>query len=126
MGLTLAIGRGTLLPLVLLLASAGSGTPQSVVPCATADCTLAPTQIQAATAKISQGKQEFAAALRQFVRALASFSADASTVQSSIESLGAALVRWDEAIGRFETALMPSARSAEMHVALGTVYMDRN
>ena len=126
MGLTLPTGRGTLLPLVLVLASAGSATPQSVAPCATADCTLALGQIRTSTAEISRVKQEFATALRQFVAGLASVSADGGTVKARIESLDAALGRWDEAIRTFERALTPSARSAEIHEALGTVYLDRH
>src|SRR5438132_10546920 len=125
-GTPLAMERGTLLTVVLLLGSAEFGTPQSVVGCVTVDCTLAPNQVRAATAQISELKEEFAAALRQFVVALAGFGGIGSLVRSSLESMDAALVRWDEAIREFEMALKPSARNADAHLALGMVYLGRH
>jgi tetratricopeptide (TPR) repeat protein len=122
MGMTLATERQAVLALALFLSSAGSAIGQSVVGCGSANCT---NQVQPGD-KISQLRQDFATALRQFVAALAGFGGDGSAVRSSIESMDTALARWDEAIRTFETAPTPPARSAEMPLALGTVYMGRH
>jgi hypothetical protein len=108
MQLTRAIARRTLLlALSLLFVPAGIGAAQSLPGCAAADCTLALNQLPSTTAKIDQLKQEFVAALRQFVVTLAVFGGERS-VRSNIESMSQALVRWDEAIRAFETALARS------------------
>jgi tetratricopeptide (TPR) repeat protein len=120
-----AIARGSLLPVVLLLGAAGFATAQSIEGCVTAECTLAQNQARTATAQISVRKEEFVLALRQFVVALAGFGGEGSLVRSSLDAMESALVRWDETIRTFETAVS-SARGAETHLMLGTVYVGRH
>jgi tetratricopeptide (TPR) repeat protein len=125
MRLTRAIERRILLTTAVLLASPAFGAAQPIAGCTTPGCTPAAGQVQAATVRIAQLKQEFAAALRQFITALTGFSSDREAVQLHIESLDRALIRWDEAIRTFETRFT-QAREIDVRVALGTIYLERH
>jgi tetratricopeptide (TPR) repeat protein len=126
MGLTSGIVRQISVAMLFLLASSGLGAAQSTSRCPGIDCTLSRDEARATTTKISQLKQEFAEGVRRFLVALTGFIGDANAIRSSVESMDAALVSWDNAIGAFETSLPQSAPSVDVHLTLGTIYLDRH
>jgi hypothetical protein len=109
---TAATARHALLPAAFLLASSAFVAAQPAGGCATPGCTPAPSQVQTAVVRIAQLKQEFAAALRQFVTSLTGFG-ERETVQRNVESLDRALVRWDDAIRTFELARSQTGRQVD-------------
>jgi tetratricopeptide (TPR) repeat protein len=77
-------------------------------------------------ARAPDPKQKFVAALRQLMEGLAgTYGDEKSGVWSAIESMQSALVEWDQAILRYETSSASQPRSADLHGALGTIYLDR-
>jgi tetratricopeptide (TPR) repeat protein len=72
-------------------------------------------------------KNQFVAVVSQLVEAIAgSYGDEGPRIVSSIESLDRVRIQWDEAIRGYETMLAGVAQNAEVHVALGTVYLDRH
>lgn len=72
-------------------------------------------------------KNQFVAAVSEFAEALAgTYGDEGPRIVSSIESLDRVRIRWDDAIRVYEAMLARVAESAEVHVALGTVYLDRH
>src|SRR5262249_52894374 len=127
MDVTLAITRRIAVAAAVLLVSAGFGAPQqSGVGCAGAGCIPSLNDMQAAATRISQLRQEFAEGVKRFLVAVTGFIGEANAIRSSVESMDAALVSWDDAIRTFETSLPQSARSVDVHLTLGTIYMDRH
>lgn len=71
-------------------------------------------------------KSQFVEALAEFTSATAgTYGDEAARVRSSLDAMQRALDRWDQAIVAYEGALRSQAESAETHVALGAVYLDR-
>ncbi|PWT84714.1 MAG: hypothetical protein C5B57_04305 [Blastocatellia bacterium] len=126
MNVTLAITRRIAVAGAVLLVSAGFGASQSSVGCAGAGCSPSLSDMRAAAARISQLRQEFAAGVKRFLVTVTGFISEANVIRSSVESMDAALVSWDDAIRTFETSLPQSARSVDGHLTLGTIYMERH
>jgi len=104
-----------------------SRAAQRAPECAGENCAPAVRQIWLAAAEIHQLKLQFVAALRQFTESQAgTFGDEGVALRSGLESMAKALARWDDAILEFEAGVARVARSAEIHVALGTVYLDRH
>jgi predicted Zn-dependent protease len=83
-------------------------------------------ELAASAARTGEAKAAFVTALRQFVEGLAGGSVDEpQAVRASVAAMGNALQRWDAAIGGYRVALTAAGESAEGHVALGTMYLDR-
>ena len=83
-------------------------------------------QIWVPAAQIHEIKNQFVAAVRQFAGAMAgSYGDERSQILSSIASLDRARIQWDEAIRVYERTLATFAETADLHVGLGTVYLDR-
>ena len=100
---------------------------QPRTPCDKTDCQLTIDEAWATVADTNQRKQAFVGALRQLIVALAgTFGDEGTRVRSSIESMDVALDEWDRSILAFEARLRQVDRPAEIHVALGAVYLDRN
>ena len=72
-------------------------------------------------------KNQFVAAVSQLVEAIAgTYGDEGPRILSSIESLDRVRIQWDDAIRGYEAMLARVAENAEVHVALGTVYLDRH
>ncbi len=83
-------------------------------------------EVAAAAARASEGKSAFVAALRRFVEGLpGGHGDDGPRVRAAVGDMHAALARWDGAIRSYRAALNAVGDSAEGHVALGTMYLDR-
>ncbi|MBI4519291.1 MAG: tetratricopeptide repeat protein [Gemmatimonadetes bacterium] len=84
-------------------------------------------QIWVAAGELHALKLEFVAALRRFTQAQAgTFGDEAAGLRTSLDAMRRALGRWDGAIAELEAALASVPRTAEIHVALGTIYLDRH
>ncbi len=128
---------GAALVMVWLVPVAPAAQPQPE--CQTPDCGAgsraspadqrAPSieQIWQAAAQVHQLKLQFVAALRAFTQAQAgTFGDEGGQLTSSVEEMRAALGRWDGAVRNFEAAVSDLFGHAEVHVALGTVFLDRH
>ena len=83
-------------------------------------------EVAGAAARASEAKSDFVAALRRFVEGLPGGYGDESPrVRAAVGDMNAALARWDGAIRSYRAALNAVGGSAEGHVALGTMYLDR-
>ena len=83
-------------------------------------------EVAGAAARASEAKSDFVAALRRFVEGLpGGYGDDGPRVRSAVGDMTAALTRWDGAIRSYRAALNAVGDSAEGHVALGTIYLDR-
>jgi len=98
-----------------------------VAPCTSPGCSAAPIdQVWTSVQQVHERKQEFVAGVRDFSAALRGVFGDESRrVRSSIASMDGALTRWDDAIRAFESQARRVDRSAEVHAALASVYLDR-
>jgi tetratricopeptide (TPR) repeat protein len=82
-------------------------------------------EIGAAAEATAGAKTAFVTALRQLVEGLAgTYGDEGPRIRASLADMATALAQWDEAIGKYRDALS-AARGAEVHVALGTTYLDR-
>jgi tetratricopeptide (TPR) repeat protein len=93
--------------------------------CTTPEC-LSRDRLWVPAAQIHEIKNEFVAGVRQFTEAVAgTFGDESPRLSSSLESMQRALERWDAAIRAYETMTAALPDDAERHLALGTVYLDR-
>ena len=122
-----SLGRPiTVLVFACVLSSAVRTGAQSPATCTSADC-LAQNQIWAPAAQLHEVKNQFVAAIRQFTEAVAgTFGDEGPRLTSSLEATRRVLAEWDEAIRTYESMMAARPPSAEVHVALGTVYLDRH
>jgi tetratricopeptide (TPR) repeat protein len=113
---------------------AAPGAAQSSTACGGRGCATAPDrpaapdhdQLSAAAALIRQRKNEFVGALRQFAESVAgSYGDEGSRILSSLDVMGVALHDWDAAIGTYRILAIAAGDSADVHVALGSVYLER-
>ncbi len=82
-------------------------------------------EIGEAAIATANAKTGFVAALRQFVEGLpGTFGDEGPRIRTALADMATALARWDDAIARYRDALN-AGRGAEVHVALGTTYLDR-
>src|SRR5262245_65645287 len=71
-------------------------------------------------------KDRFVEALRQFLQAIAGqYGDEGSSVGAAIDAMGMAIADWDRAVEADETAAASQPRTADLHGALGLVYLDR-
>jgi tetratricopeptide (TPR) repeat protein len=72
-------------------------------------------------------KNQFVAAVSQLAEALAgTYGDEGRSISSAIGALDRMRMQWDDAIRVYERMLGGVAENAEVHVALGTVYLDRH
>src|SRR5262247_1508696 len=103
-------------------AFAGQAAPQ----CQGASCELTVEDAFAAVSQISRQKQEFVGGVRQLIVALAgTFGDEGPRIRATLQEMGSALATWDRTIQQFEDAVRASNRPAEVHLALGVVFLDR-
>lgn len=96
-------------------------------PCAATAFPSTPDDLWLQVGNIHQVKLQFVEALRAFTEAQAgTFGDEAATLSASLTGMRRALDRWDQTIANFESVLIGAGRSAEIHVALATVYLDRH
>src|SRR5262245_52663025 len=71
-------------------------------------------------------KDRIVEALRQFLQAIAGqYGDEGSSVGAAIDAMGMAIADWDRAVEADETAAASQPRTADLHGALGLVYLDR-
>jgi len=77
-------------------------------------------------ASIHQIKLQFVDAFQRFVRAQAgTFGDEGDDLTLAIASMRQSLSRWDQSIAELKTRVQRAARDTEAHVALATVWLDR-
>src|ERR1700680_4590913 len=107
-------------------AVAPAAPAQSAAACAGRDCAT-PDQLWAGVAQIHQLKNEFVIALRQFAELAAGFYGDeGGRLSSSLDAVAGALTRWDRTIRTYEMTFGTTADNADLHLALGSIYLDRS
>jgi tetratricopeptide (TPR) repeat protein len=112
---------------VLLLVLRAAPAVAQVASCTSADCSAASmNEVWESVQQVHERKQEFVVGIRDFSAALRGVFGDESPrVRSSLAATENALARWDEAIGTFAKQAARVKRSAEIHAALASVYLDR-
>ena len=118
--------------LALIFLSPASALPQ-VAECPTSECAAtaratAPTnnRLWLDAAAIHKLKLEFVDALQRFTRAQAgTFGDEGADLQAAIASMREALDRWDRAVQQFQVNASRMSPAAEVHVAVATVFLDR-
>jgi tetratricopeptide (TPR) repeat protein len=123
--------RGEIACLVVALMHALAAPPaaaQSVASgCGGRECAPAPDQLWAGAAQVHQRKNEFVAELRQFAESAAgSYGDEGSRILSSLDAMRGALLAWDAAIRAYEMTASAAGNTADRHVALGSVYLERS
>jgi tetratricopeptide (TPR) repeat protein len=87
----------------------------------------AQSEIWVPASQIHAIKNQFVAAVSQLAEALAgTYGDEGRSLSAAIESLDRVRLQWDDAIRVYERMLAGVTESAEVHVALGTVYLDRH
>jgi tetratricopeptide (TPR) repeat protein len=117
----------------LLLFIPSPAGAQAQAECATSDCPdqrlqapPAQRQLWLDAAAAHQLKLRFVEALQRFTRAQAgTFGDEGADLRPSVDAMREALVRWDTAIREFQTRATRLAAGADVHVALATVFLDR-
>jgi tetratricopeptide (TPR) repeat protein len=98
---------------------------QSGAPCAGRACTAA--DFSAGVTELHQLKNDFVAALRRFAESVTgSYGDEGPEIRSSLDDMRRALDSWDRAIAVYEITLRAASATADLHAALGTVYLDRS
>lgn len=117
----------------LILVAPVAVNAQTTAECATSECTAAPRATQTnnrlwiEAASIHKLKLEFVDALQRFTRAQAgTFGDEGNELRLSIESMREALERWDRAVRQFQSDAGRVSSTAEVHVAVATVLLDRH
>ena len=83
-------------------------------------------QIWMPAGQIHEIKNQFVATVRQLTEALAgTFGDEGRRIPASIDAMDRVRAQWDDAIRAYEAMLATAVETAEVHVALGTVYLDR-
>jgi tetratricopeptide (TPR) repeat protein len=118
-------GRVAPVALLVLACAAGSAAAQATLPCTGPACGPAISP-WAGAAELFQRKQAFVTAVRELSISLTGrFGDEGSRLRSDLDALDAALRQWDQAIAAFENALRAGVLDADVHTALGSVYLDR-
>lgn len=121
-----------LLLIALAICTLTRSTHAQSAECINGDCppSAAPASVQEVwlqASRVHQLKVPFVDALRAFTQAQAGAVGDEGpALRESLSAMRDALDRWDQAIADFEAALIGSGRSADIHVALATVYLNRH
>jgi tetratricopeptide (TPR) repeat protein len=99
--------------------------PRGAAPAVTPDPAMQ--QVWQAAGELHQLKLRFVAALQRVTRAQAGTIGDeADELSAGIAAMRAALTEWDARVAQFDGATARLAPSAELHVARGTVFLDRH
>ena len=120
--------------LFLLLVPAVGASAQKSAECPTSECagnagssTPAANRLWLEAASIHKLKLEFVDALQRFTRAQAgTFGDEGAELRLSVESMREVLDRWDRAVKQFQSDAGRVNPSAETHVAVATVLLDRH
>jgi len=122
----LAISAGLVAGFLTGVGPASASAGQAASRCQGASCELSVEDAFAAVTQISRQKQEFVAGVRQLIVALAgTFGDEGPRIKDTLQAMGTALATWDRTIQQFEAAVRAGNRPAEVHLALGVVYLDR-
>ena len=117
--------RQVIAAIVVTTAIAVPADAQPAQECGSRGCASS-NQIWVPAAQIHEIKNQFVAAVRQFAGAMAgSYGDERSQILSSLASLDRVRIQWDEGIKVYEETLAAFAETADVHVGLGTVYLDR-
>jgi tetratricopeptide (TPR) repeat protein len=110
----------------LLLALGASSPLAHAQPlCQGRACTAA--DFQAGVGELHQIKTELVNAIRQFAEAAAgSYGDEQRLLLPALDTIQRTLDAWDRAIAVYENTAHAAAESADIHVALGSVYLDRS
>jgi tetratricopeptide (TPR) repeat protein len=122
----LALFRRSMIAALLTATHVVAGAAQTAQGCLARPCEPAG-NVWVAAAQIHQLKNEFVGAIRQFTEAVAgTFGDEGSRVATSLDAMRVALDRWEEAIRAYQGAIDAASEKAEVHLALGSVFLDRN
>jgi hypothetical protein len=82
---------------------------------------------QASTvARLAVPKDQFVDAIRQFLEAVAGHYGDEGIkARAALNAMDLALTDWDKAISEDQAAAASQVQTAELHGALGLIYLDR-
>jgi tetratricopeptide (TPR) repeat protein len=104
--------------------SASIASAQPPLACDGRACT--PEDFRAGVNQLHELKNGFVAALRQFAEAAAgSYGDEGPRLRTSLDAVQRSLDAWDAAIARYEAAAQSATPTADLHAALGAVYLDR-
>jgi tetratricopeptide (TPR) repeat protein len=99
---------------------------QSAAVCNTQEC-LVFNQIWIPAGQLHELKNQFVAAVRQLVEASSSrYGDEGAAIAAGLRATEQSLARWDDGIRFYEGIMARLDDSAEVHVGLGTVYLDRS
>jgi tetratricopeptide (TPR) repeat protein len=123
------IGFSRLAAAVVLFASlpgTSRAAAQTTPACQTPEC-VSRDQLWVPAARIHEIKNQFVAAIRQFTEAVAgTYGDEGPRLSTTLDAARRSLAQWDAAIRAYETMVASLTAGAEVHVALGTVYLDRD
>jgi tetratricopeptide (TPR) repeat protein len=123
----LACTTGGLVALLVSVLPIAPMAWQSQTTCSGPTCRLSIEEALTTVAQVSERKQNFVQAVRQLIVALAgTFGDEGERIRTTVESMHAALDAWDGAIRALESRVRQAAHPAEVHLALGAVYLDRH
>jgi tetratricopeptide (TPR) repeat protein len=99
--------------------------PANAGRCQDAACQRLLQNIGVAAEATAHARVAFVTALRHLVEGLpGTFGDEGPLIRTSLADMATALAQWDDALAQYRDALSV-ARGAEVHVALGTAYLDR-
>jgi tetratricopeptide (TPR) repeat protein len=108
-------------------AGLGSGVAHAQSAAAPAVPTAAMQQVWQAAGTLHETKLQFIAAIQRVTQAQAGlFGDERPQLEAAVTAMRRALEAWDEGIVRFVTATNGLTMSADLHVARGTVLLDRH
>jgi tetratricopeptide (TPR) repeat protein len=136
-GVATAVALRALLVLALLLAPLVPGrafAQEPVSDCDTGDCAprgagqreTASDELAQSAARIRQARTDFVLSLRHLLEALpGTYGDEGPALRAATAGMADALRRWDRAIRAYQTPLEKVTGQADVHVALGTVLLER-
>jgi tetratricopeptide (TPR) repeat protein len=99
--------------------------PASSRQCQDPACQRVLRDIGAAAQGTARARTAFVTALRQLVEGVqGTYGDEGPRIREAVADISTALAQWDDAIARYRKALS-AASGAEVHVALGSTYLDR-
>lgn len=103
---------------------------ESVFECDTGDCAgkrdTAPDELAQSAARIRQARTDFVRSLRHLLEALpGTYGDEGPALRAATAGMADALRRWDRAIRAYQTPLEKVVGQPDVHVALGTVLLER-
>ncbi len=114
------------LALAALLLCPPASSAQSDAGCDTDECRRLTEDIGDASRRIQDGKTGFANALHLFLASTAgTYGDEGPLLRQHLDSAALALAQWDGAIRIYIRLLGPVTGNADVHVALGSVHLDR-